>query len=39
MYFWGGILSVAAITQILAFFEIANAINLYVWVYGVEAIG
>ena len=38
-YFYLGALSIAAITQFLAIFGIANEINLMVWMYGLEGIG
>ena len=33
-YFWLGAFGLATITQLLAFFGIANAINIAVWVVG-----
>ena len=38
-YFYMGIFSVAAVTQFLAIFGIANEINVLVWMIGLEAIG
>ena len=34
-----GVFSIAAITQFLAIFGIANEINILVWMVGLEAIG
>ena len=38
-YFWMGAFGIAAITQFLAIFGIANDINLLVWMVGLEGIG
>ena len=38
-YFWMGAMGIAAITQFLAIFGIANEINLLVWMVGLEGIG
>ena len=38
-YFFMGMMSVAAVTQFLAIFGIANGINLMVWMVGLEGIG
>ena len=38
-YFFMGMMSVAAVTQFLAIFGIANGINLMVWMYGLNGLG
>ena len=38
-YFWMGAMGIAAITQFLAIFGIANEINLLVWLVGLEGLG
>ena len=38
-YFFMGMMGIAAITQFLAIFGIANGINLLVWMYGLNGLG
>ena len=38
-YFWLGAFGIATVTQLLAFFGIANGLNLAVWIYGLEMLG
>ena len=38
-YFWLGAFGIATVTQLLAFFGIANSVNLAVWIYGLEVVG
>ena len=38
-YFFMGMMGIAAVTQLLAIFGIANGINLLVWMYGLNGLG
>ena len=38
-YFWLGAFGLATLTQLLAFFGVANEINIAVWIYGLEMVG